>query len=296
MVRKLIWLVAAAVAAAALTASSSGATGGTSREVRVAPSFARAAGGNASAIKNTRQAYSHAKRRAEAASLRPAAVEIEAIFDGSSSVPKRYTRASIKAFASAVAAWPRPLPAGGGSRAQAPLNVLVRLVSGTSYSPESLAGTWRIRGVPGVQALPTRVTGDFTYRVIRYQRQRATATRAYRAARVEAQRAARAIAAIRPKRVFCSDIAGAVSAAAQSYSTSGPRLLFIASDFAQYCKAQIAGSLRRVDILAVHLCWQAGVCKAQERTWERRFGAAHTTRFVRFERMNEALRRFLKEV
>jgi hypothetical protein len=202
---------------------------------------------------------------------------------------------ALAAIAELVTGWPHPLPAIGGSPAQSGLLIQVRDVSADSYAPESLLGTWSVPSIPAVRGLPSDVTADFTQRVITYKREHAAAAAAYSRAVSDARRAALGLRGLRPKTTYASEIEGAVSAAAQSFSPSGVRRLVVVSDLAQNRPPQIAGDLRGVGVLLAHLCLKVSTCQNQERTWSRTLRArgAASVVFVRIERFATALAEFV---
>ncbi len=221
--------------------------------------------------------------------------EAQVVVDTSASVAAHYRLEALRSIAVVAADWPRPVPASGGSSSQPQLIVQVRGVSADSYDPGSVLGTWVIEGIPAVEGLPSDVTADFTQRVIAFKREHAAAVSAYRRALADARRAAAALRSLRPKTTYASEIEGAVSAAAQSFSPSGIRRLVIVSDLAQNRPPQIAGNLRGVRVLIAHLCSDVSTCQRQERTWLRTLRArgADSVNFVRVERFPAAIASFL---
>jgi hypothetical protein len=231
---------------------------------------------------------------------RPAArgnSQLQVVLDTSASVPARYRLEALSALADVVEAWPRPVPASGKSPTQPGLIVQVRGVSADSYSPENLLGTWNVEGIPGVLALPATVTSDFTERVLTYKNEHQAAAMSYKRAAVEARHAAAGLRRLRPQTTYASEIEGAVSAAAQSFSPGGSHKLLVVSDLAQNRPLEIAGTLSGDEVLIAHLCWRATACASQERVWRKRLhglGAASVT-FVRIERFPSAVATFVTE-
>lgn len=225
----------------------------------------------------------------------PSEVQLQVVLDTSASVPAAYRHQALQAIAGIVSRWPRPVAASGGTARQPSLLIQVRGVSGNSYAPEGVLGTWTIVGVPSVPALPKKVTADFTERVLAYKRAHASAVKACRHAVAGARLTAAALRSLRPKTTYASEIEGAVSAAAQSFSPSGIRRLLVVSDLAQNRPPQIAGSLRRVRVLIAHVCTTVSTCDKQQRTWTKAFRAreAAAVTFVRIERFPSAVGGFL---
>ena len=223
--------------------------------------------------------------------------QLEIVLDTSSSFGLPYRRESLAEIAAAVTGWPRSLPALGGSASRPGLTVRLRGVSGVSYSPEDVLGTWRIPSVPAVVPLPTKVTANLTVLLLAYKNQVAAAKKAERQVELKAHRAAKALEHLQPPTTYASEIEGAVSAAAQSFAAAGARRLLIVSDLAQNRHPQIAGSLRNVQVLVMHLCTEAAVCARQERSWRNRLEArgASQLEFVRIEQFPSALKAFLGE-
>jgi len=221
--------------------------------------------------------------------------EVQLVLDTSASVPVEYSVQALRAIAVVVAGWPHPVPTDGASSGQSQLIVQVRGVSADSYGPASVFGTWKVEGIPAVEGLPSGVTPDFTQRVIAFKREHAAAVSAYRRAVSDASRAAAQLRSLRPKTTYASEIEGAVSAAAQSFSPSGVRRLVIVSDLAQNRPPQIAGSLRGVSVLIAHICSNVSTCRRQEHTWFRTLRARDATSvdFVRVERFPAAVASFL---
>jgi hypothetical protein len=225
-----------------------------------------------------------------------APTQLQVVDDTSASVPPPYRIATVRAIADIVERWPQPVPSSGGSDPQPGLVVQLRGVSASSYAPENVLGTWTIKGIPGVAALPTAVTSDFTQRVIAYRAEYKAATDAQTKAAHQAQHAAAELRGLRPKITHASEIEGAVSAAVQSFSPGGSHKLVVVSDLAQNRRPEIAGSLAGVDVLVAHLCRKAATCSSQEADWGRRLrarGAAAVT-FVRIERFPTAIATFLR--
>jgi hypothetical protein len=221
--------------------------------------------------------------------------EAQVVLDTSASVAADYRLQALRAIALVAADWPRPVPASGASSSRPQLVVQVRGVSADSYDPASVLGAWVVEGIPAVEGLPSDVTADFTQRVIAFKREHTAAVSAYRRALTDARRAAAALRALRPKTTYASEIEGAVSAAAQSFSPSGIRRLVIVSDLAQNRPPQIAGSLRGVRVLIAHICSDVSTCQRQEHTWLRTLRArgAASVDFVRVERFPAAIASFL---
>jgi hypothetical protein len=226
----------------------------------------------------------------------PAPTQLQVVLDTSASVPPKYRLEALRAVADEIGTWPQPVPASGKSDVQPGLIVQVRGVSADSYAPESLLGTWNIRGIPAVAALPTTVTSDFTQRVLAYKHAHKAAADAYTKAVSESRRAAGALRRLRPKTTYVSEIEGAVSAAAQSFSPKGSHKLLVVSDLAQNRRPEIAGSLRGADVLIAHLCWKAATCLSQEGDWWKRLRSrgAVSVSFVRIERFRTAVATFLR--
>lgn len=222
--------------------------------------------------------------------------QLQVVVDTSASVQMAYNLRALAAVAEVVDAWPRPLPTIGRSPPQFGLTIQVRGVSGVSYAPASVLGTWRVDGIPAVEALPSAVTPDFTQRVIAHKRERAAAEAAYKKSRAQAQRTATALRRLRPKTTYVSEIHGAVSAGAQSFSPRGVRKLLLVSDLEQNREPQIAGSLKGVDVLIVHLCRKAAKCESQQRAWGRelRGRGASEVAFIRIERLDLEVETFLR--
>lgn len=222
--------------------------------------------------------------------------QLQVVIDTSASLPMTYNLRALDAIADVVKAWPKPLPPAGGSPPYGGLTIQVRGVSGVSYAPESVLGSWRVGGIPGVDVLPVAVTPDFTQRVIAHKRQRTAAQAAYKNSRTQAHRVAMALRRLRPKTTYVSEIHGAVSAAAQSFSPRGGRKLLLISDLEQNRAPQIAGSLKDVHMLIVHICRKAASCRSHQASWDRelRRRGVLTVAFIRIERLDAEIETFLR--
>jgi hypothetical protein len=223
--------------------------------------------------------------------------ELGLIVDPSASVPRADLIAALGAFADAVRGAPRPVPARDASPAQPVLRVRVRAISGRAYESagELLAG--EVPGVPPVDAIAAEVDpAEQTDLLVQDHVRRSRARDAYDVARREAAGLARRIERLRPPVARCSDVWGAVSAAAETLTASDRRLV-VASDMSQHCPANRSGSLRGVRVLIVHVCFDAKSCGRQAaaaRRELRRLGAAAVS-YARPETMRAAIAAFVTE-
>jgi hypothetical protein len=221
--------------------------------------------------------------------------QVIAIVDPSGSVPRPYLRESLAALANAVRSLPKPLPPTGSSPPQAALSISVRVVSGAAYSPAAQLLAGKVHAVPGVADLPDDVDADLTEAITAIGEQRQTATKSLAEARADAADLAQRISTLDPPVADESDIVGAVSAAAESFTSTDRRLVIAGSDLAQNGRANVAGSLRGVHVFIVHLCDDAARCQAQKATWRQRLSArgARSLRFARIENAFPSLRSFV---
>lgn len=227
----------------------------------------------------------------------PPARDVQAVVDPSGSVERTLFAQSVKALADAVRTLPHTVPARAESTGQPSVHVGVRAIDGEAYAPDGLLTEGQIEAIPAVAAVPDASDGDITPAVIAIGRQRKAARAAYASASAAATRLAAQITRLDPPVAGCSDVWGAVSAAAQSF-TALDRRLIVVSDMAVHCRSNMAGSLGGAHVLIVHICRTAAVCDDQERYWQRALkdrGAANVE-FVRFERMRERIRTYVQEV
>jgi hypothetical protein len=222
--------------------------------------------------------------------------QVEVVVDPSESVPRHYLGASLKALAAAVLAIPQPLPTSGPSPARPAVSITVRAVAPDSYSPTGRLLSGEIREVPEIAPLPEDPDADLTAAVVEVDKQRERAERAADETEAEAGALADQIAALDPPTTSCSDVAGAASAAAQSFTSEDRRLVMITDlDQSHHCPANVAGSLQGVRVAAIHICTDAARCQAQQAFWRRLLtnrGAA-SVQFVRIENMRPTLRSFV---
>ncbi len=217
--------------------------------------------------------------------------QVEIVLDPSGSVPRHYLTASLKALADAVRAIPKPLPPTGSSLARPAVSITVRAVAADSYSPTGRLLSGTVGGVPEIAALPDDADADLTAAAVEVAEQRRRAERAEVETEADAESLAGQIDSLDPPVTGCSDIAGAISASAQSFTSSDRRLVMV-TDLAQHCSANAAGSLRGAQVQIVHICTAADRCRAQEALWRRRLterGAA-AVRFIRFENLYPTIR------
>jgi hypothetical protein len=102
------------------------------------------------------------------------------------------------------------------------------------------------------------------------------------------------IRALSPPVSRCSDVHGAVAAAAESFELPTRRLLVV-SDLRATCVANRGGRLDDVSVLVAHLCWNARACARARGSWGAylRGRGAHV-QFVRLDRLASALGAFLR--
>jgi hypothetical protein len=219
--------------------------------------------------------------------------QVEAVLDPSGSVPRHYLTASLKALADAVRAIPKPLPPTGSSPARPAVAITVRAVATDSYSPAGRLLSGTVKEVPEIAALPDDANADLTGAVVEVAKQREKAERAEEEAEAEAEALADRITALDPPVTTCSDVVGAASASAQSFTSSDRRLVMV-TDLSQshHCPANAAGTLRGVRVVTVHICTTAARCQAQEALWRRRLTdrGATSVRFTRFENLYPTMR------
>lgn len=229
----------------------------------------------------------------------PDTVSFTSCNDLSLSVPRRLFEGGLTSIAEIAEDWPKEPARNGASVPWPALDLQVRAIGADSYNveePTALLMDGLIAGIPSViepghPSEPNFVEWDQAYR-----RQLAIARGAYKRAARSALRIAQHLRSLDPPSQRRSQVWGCISAAAETMPHTGAPKLAIWSDLKNNVHPQIAGSLRGIHILVIHLCDHARLCHRQRRAWGSRLkdrGATHV-QFIRFDRADQSLADFLR--
>jgi len=227
----------------------------------------------------------------------PAEREITTVVDPSQSFPREYLVESLRVLAGAVRALPVRLPPTGAFAGAAGVHFSLRSIGGDSYAPSAMELEARIPGVPAIADITTGANGDIDMQgAVNSSEQRRAATVAAQDARTVADDLAAKLEQLELPVTHCSDIQGAVSAAAETFGDSpgAGHLLIVISDFDQSCDVNVSGSLEGVDFLGVLVCDDAVVCQERQQAWGERLRDARSARFVRLEEAAATVRDLLR--
>lgn len=239
--------------------------------------------------------YSDVPTIKPAAIVVPPASETTFIVDPSNSFDLRDLQLGLDAVASALRAFPVDLPESGAFEGRPGLKVTLRTISGESYRPESLKVSGEVSSIPVIDELKIDGTDDEVIQSsINVEAQHKAAVAAVADARKELHRLADQVENLQLPRSGCSDVQGAISAAAESFRGDS-RTLVVISDMDQHCQGNSSGSLAEVDVLIVLVCDDASACDARMREWEPHLSEARRVEFVRLENAAQAIHGFIAE-
>jgi hypothetical protein len=231
----------------------------------------------------------------------PAPTRVRGVcIDPSSSTVADFADSVRGILADTVANWGPPPPAATVTTALDPrpgLELQLRTVATNSYGTQNPHTTVSIQAVPGLAARPDVQDPGFSQEDPVWGKSRDEVVAGAQVAGQEARHGAEAIRVHPLDTSQSSEIAGCVSALAQTLP-EGPRRLLLASDLEQNEPPQVSGDLADTRVLVIQPCaGDAARCAALKDQWERELTArgAPEVRFVRPEQALTELPAFLRE-